>query len=140
MAARTSILKLGEAVKDGKGSWFIIVCIQFGVHCSILNGISSKWKIVVFLILLQMVKKLNTVLVYTAILKIPGNLALNTVLILGQYALSFVINWYLKSLVQSTCNLFRTITGFANTAWLFSNRFEQVKILTFHSVDRVLIC
>jgi len=39
-----------------------------------------------------MVKKLNTVLVYTAILKIPGNLALNTVLILGQYALSFVIN------------------------------------------------
>lgn len=92
MAARTSILKLGEAIKDGKGSWFIIVCIQFGVHCSILNGISSKRKIVVFLILLQMVKKLNTVLVYTAILKIPGNLALNTVLILGQYALSFVIN------------------------------------------------
>ena len=45
MAARTSILKLGEAVKDGKGCLFI-VCIPFAFHPTVINDFNAKHKTV----------------------------------------------------------------------------------------------
>lgn len=48
MAARTSILKLGEAVKDGMGYLFII-CIQVTVHRIVINELNSKHNTVNYL-------------------------------------------------------------------------------------------
>lgn len=39
MAARTSILKLGQAVKDSKQCWILSICIPFGSYHSVTASI-----------------------------------------------------------------------------------------------------